>query len=92
MANLQVKNIPDELPQRLRDPARQQRCTLSDLVLAAIQRELAHPAWRHRHNVSAYDAMSRAVPRTDEAPLLTADGPLARAPELSIVVQHIRMA
>jgi len=48
MANLQVKNIPDELHQRLRDHARKQRCTLSDPVLAAIERELARREWRDR--------------------------------------------
>ncbi len=49
-------------------------------------------AWRHRHNVSAYDAMYVVVARMYDVPLLTADGPLARAPALGIVVQNIRMA
>lgn len=48
MANLQVKNIPDELHQRLRDHARKRKCTLSDLVRAAIERELARYEWRDR--------------------------------------------
>jgi hypothetical protein len=48
MANLQVKNIPDELHQRLRDHAQKQRCTLSDLVLVAIERELARREWCDR--------------------------------------------
>jgi predicted nucleic acid-binding protein len=69
---------------------------LEDLADWQIDRishaELIQPAWRHRHNVSVYDAMYAVVARTYEVPLLTADGPLARAPELGIVVQNIRMA
>jgi len=51
---------------------------------------LLREAWRHRHNVSAYDAFYVAVARLYDAPLLTIDGPLARAPALGIVVQNIR--
>jgi len=69
---------------------------LQDLADWQIDRishtELTQPAWRHRHNVSAYDAMYVVVARTYDVPLLTADGPLTRAPELGIVVQNIRMA
>jgi predicted nucleic acid-binding protein len=69
---------------------------LEDLAAWQIDRishaELIQPAWRHRHNESAYDAMYAVVARTYEVPLLTADGPLTRAPELGIVVQNIRMA
>lgn len=68
---------------------------LEDLADWQIDRishtELIQPAWRHRHNVSAYDAMYVVVARTYDVPLLTADGPLARAPQLDIVVQNIRM-
>jgi hypothetical protein len=48
MANLQVKNIPDSLHQRLRHYAQQQQCTLSEIVLGAIERELARHEWRER--------------------------------------------
>lgn len=48
MANLQVKNIPDTLHQRLRRYAREHKCTLSDVVLAAIERELARREWHER--------------------------------------------
>ena len=69
---------------------------LEDLAAWQIDRishtELIQPAWRHRHNASAYDAMYVVVARTYNVPLLTADGPLTRAPELGIVVQNIRMA
>jgi predicted nucleic acid-binding protein len=52
---------------------------------------LLHEAWQHRHNVSAYDAFYVAAARVYDVSLLTADGPLTRAPALGIVVQNIRM-
>ena len=52
---------------------------------------LLQEAWKHRHNVSAFDAFYLAVAKLYEAPLLTADGPLSRAPGLGIVVQNIRL-
>lgn len=48
MANLQVKNIPEELHERLRRHARENHCTLSASVLAALERELARWEWRKR--------------------------------------------
>ena len=48
MANLQVKNIPKALHDRLRHHAKASRCTLSDLVLTAIERELARREWHDR--------------------------------------------
>lgn len=48
MANLQVKNIPDELHERLRRHARANNCTISFAVLAAVERELARSEWRER--------------------------------------------
>lgn len=54
-------------------------------------RTLARLAWRHLHNVSAYDAFYIAAARAHDAALLTADGRLSRAPGLGVVVQHVRM-
>ena len=54
-------------------------------------RTLARLAWRHLHNVSAYDAFYVAAARVHDATLLTADGRLSRAPVLGVVVQHVRM-
>ena len=54
-------------------------------------RTLAPIAWQRYHNVSAYDAFYVAVARAYGLPLLTADGRLARAPNLGIVVQSVRM-
>jgi plasmid stability protein len=48
MANLQVKNLPDTLHQRLRRYAQKHTCTLSDVVLTAIERELARREWHER--------------------------------------------
>ena len=48
MANLQVKNIPDELHDRLRRHAREHNCTISAAVLTAVERELARWEWRER--------------------------------------------
>ena len=55
-------------------------------------RELALSAWQYYHNVSAYDAFYVAAARAYGIPLLTADGRLARAPDLGIVVQSVRMS
>jgi hypothetical protein len=48
MANIQVKNIPEKLHNQLRRYAREQECTLGEIVLEAIEREVARRAWRKR--------------------------------------------
>jgi predicted nucleic acid-binding protein len=71
------------------------RLALEDLGNWPVDRiqhsSLLREAWKHRYNVSAYDAFYVAVASLYEAPLLTADGPLSRAPGLGIVVQNIRL-
>ncbi len=68
---------------------------LNDLAAWPVDRlpnrTLARLAWRHLHNVSAYDALYVAAARANDAILLTADGRLSRAPGLGVVVQHVRM-
>ena len=54
-------------------------------------RELTRLAWQHHKSVSAYDALYIATARAHDLPLLTADGRLARAPNLGIAIQHVRM-
>ena len=54
-------------------------------------RRLARSAWRHRHNLTAYDAFYVAAARAWDASLLTADGPLSRAPGLGVPVHNIRL-
>jgi predicted nucleic acid-binding protein len=53
-------------------------------------RSLVWAAWQHRNNVTAYDAFYVAAARLSDASLITADGPLARAPALGIVVENVR--
>jgi predicted nucleic acid-binding protein len=53
-------------------------------------RSLVWAAWQHRNNLSAYDAFYVAAARLSDAPLITADGPLARAPSLGIIVENVR--
>jgi plasmid stability protein len=48
MANLQVKNLPDILHQRLRRYAQKHHRTISDIVLEAIEREMARHEWREK--------------------------------------------
>jgi hypothetical protein len=48
MANLQVKNISGAIHQRLRRHARKRKCTIGEVVLAAIERELARIEWDER--------------------------------------------
>lgn len=49
-------------------------------------------AWELRGYVSAYDALYVAAARARSAALVTADGPLARAPGLGVVVHNVRPA
>ena len=48
MANLQIRNMPGELIERLRILARERKCTMSAAALAAIERDLAAWEWRKR--------------------------------------------
>jgi hypothetical protein len=48
MANIQVKNISEKLHNRLRRYAREQQCTLGEIVLEAIEREVARREWQKR--------------------------------------------
>jgi hypothetical protein len=48
MATLQVKNVPDTLHQRLRRYAQKHKWTLGDVVLRALERELARCEWHDR--------------------------------------------
>ena len=48
MANIQVKNIPERLHNKLRSYAREQDTTLGEIVLEAIEREIARREWHKR--------------------------------------------
>jgi predicted nucleic acid-binding protein len=73
---------------------RRAREALGDLhgwdVARVPHRLLLAEAWRLRDQVSAYDAMYVATARLVDGALLTADGPLARAPALGVVVHNAR--
>src|SRR5438105_3052299 len=75
---------------------RERRATeaVDDLRSWGVER-LAHrllleDAWSLRGHVTAYDALYVAAARARHAALVTADGPLARAPALGVVVHHVR--
>jgi predicted nucleic acid-binding protein len=53
-------------------------------------RSLLTRAWALRHNVTAYDALYVASAEARDAIVLTAGGPLARAPTLPVAIQNIR--
>jgi len=48
MANIQVKNIPEGLHNKLRRYARDQEITIREIVLEAIEREVARREWHNR--------------------------------------------
>lgn len=55
-------------------------------------RALVRVAWRFHQTISAYDALYIATAKTHDLPLLTADGRLARAPNLGIAIHHVHIA
>jgi predicted nucleic acid-binding protein len=67
---------------------------IEDLIAWPLDRiphsSLVWAAWQHRNNLTAYDAFYVAAARLSDAALITADGPLARAPALGIAVQNVR--
>ena len=68
---------------------------LDDLAHWDIERlacaSLVTRAWRYRHNVSAYDALYLAAGHVTGAALLTAGGPLARAPKSDVSIYDLRI-
>lgn len=55
-------------------------------------RTLIAGAWALRGHVTAYDALYVEAARQRGGALVTADGPLARAPGLGVVVHNVRVA
>ena len=77
---------------RLSEP--RAREALEDLGSWSVER-LSHRfllinAWTRRENVSAYDALYVAAATAVGGSLLTADGPLSRAPKLGVTVHNVR--
>ena len=73
-----------------------QRAALAVTDLAAWpveripHRQLVLDVWALRHNLSAYDACYVAAAQRFDAVLITADGPLSRAPNLNVPIHVIR--
>ena len=59
-------------------------------VRRLAHRPLVPVAWSFRRNLSAYDALYVAAAVLHDAHLLTADGPLSRAPRVGVVIENIR--
>jgi predicted nucleic acid-binding protein len=82
----------ESLAGRLEDGRARQ--AVSDLQAWPLERlshrDLLPGAWELRGHVTAYDAMYVQAARARSAALVTADGPLARAPGLGIVVHNVR--
>lgn len=54
MANIQVKNVPDSLHKRLRQYARRRQCTMSEVMLEALERELDRGEFQERLETRPY--------------------------------------
>lgn len=61
MTNLQVKNLPDDLTEKLRDRARAEHTTVSAFVTRILEREVAKPT------------LAEWLARLDELPKLEHD-------------------
>ncbi len=48
MANLQVRNMPDDVHERLRHLAQKENSSMSAIVLSAVVRELERREWQER--------------------------------------------
>jgi hypothetical protein len=48
MASIRMKNIPEKLHNRLRRYARERDCTLGEIILEAVKRELSRREWHNR--------------------------------------------
>jgi hypothetical protein len=48
MANIQVKNVPEKLHNQLRRYARETGCTLREIIVEAIKREISRREWHKR--------------------------------------------
>ena len=61
-------------------------------VERVVHRPLLAEAWSLRGRVTAYDALYVALALARRAALVTADGPLSRAPGIGVAVQNVRLA
>ena len=61
VANLQVKNAPQDIHHRLRECARQRGKSLRELVLEALGKELSHDEFEKRLRLRSPVKLSRAA-------------------------------
>jgi predicted nucleic acid-binding protein len=94
LIDCEVLTVLRKLVLRKEIPDDRADAALADLLLWPVRRlaaiDLLREAWSLRHNVSAYDAFYVAAARLYDAQVLTADGPLARAPQLGVVIENVR--
>lgn len=73
---------------------RRAELAVADLRELAVTRyphlSLIEPTWRHRHNLTMYDAAYVALAEVLDCALVTSDERIAGAPELGCVVEHVR--
>ena len=95
LLDVEVMSVLRRAVLRRRLDERRALLALEDLIDWQLERiphvELIREAWRRRRNASAYDSFYVALARVYDVPLITADGPLSRAPALGIVVQNIHI-
>lgn len=78
VANLQVKNVPVDLDRRLRKAARRRGCTLRDLVLEAVRRELSREELHERLGRRQKVDLGRPAARTLDEVRADRDAELGR--------------
>ena len=74
-ANIRIKSFPDKLYNQLRRFAREQECTLDDIILEAIEREVSRREWHKRFSrrpstkfrISAAELLEQERRRRDSA-------------------------
>ena len=96
LIDAEVMSVPRQLVNKRELDEPRALVALDDLVWWPIERipnrRLVRHGWQHRQSVSAYDLLYVAAARLFDAPLLTADARLSRAPNLEITIQIIRRA
>ena len=63
MAALQVKNVPEDLHEQLRERAEAEGTSISELVLVAIRRELSRPRMQVWLDEVSHDAPTKVKRR-----------------------------
>jgi predicted nucleic acid-binding protein len=95
LIDYEIASVLRRLTLRKQIDARRAKMALDILPLWPIRRvnalDLLGEAWSLRHNLSSDDAFYVATARLHRAQLLTADGPLARAPRVGVVIENVRI-